>query len=104
LTAPRRFEDRRFSRDYLDPRRRSIGNAITVVFKDGSRTPGSVVEYPVGHRRRRGESIPVPIDRFRDNPAHRFPGKQQRRILEVALDARALGAAPVHEFVDMMII
>ena len=97
-------EDPRFSRDYLDPRKRSIGNAITVVFKDGSRTPESVVEYPIGHRRRRREGTPVLIDKFRTNLARRFPPRQQQRILDVALDAGTLAAMPVHEFVDMMII
>ena len=74
------------------------------MFNDGSTTPESVVEYPIGHRRRRREGTPVLIDKFRTNLARRFPAKQQRRILEVALDAGALAAMPVHEFVDMMII
>ncbi len=97
-------EDEAFSRDYLDPSRRSIANAVAVAFNDGSKTPEIVVEYPIGHRRRRREGVPVLVDKFRINLARRFPAKQQQRILEVALDAKALAAMPVHEFVDMMIV
>jgi 2-methylcitrate dehydratase len=98
------FEDGGFSRDYLDPRKRSVANAITVVFDDRSTTPESVVEYPIGHRRRRREGTPVLIDKFRANLARRFPAKQRERILDVALDTGVLAAMPVHDFVDMMII
>jgi len=97
-------EDKRFSKDYLDPHKRSIANAITVEFGDGTRTKEVVVEYPIGHRRRRKEGIPVLIEKFRTNLARRFPAKQQQRILDVALDARTLEGMPVHEFVDMMVI
>jgi 2-methylcitrate dehydratase len=97
-------EDKAFSRDYHDPDKRSIANAITVEFKDGSRTREVVVEYPIGHRRRRKEGIPVLVEKFRTNLARRFPAKQQRAILDVALDAKKLEAIPVHEFVDLMVI
>jgi len=96
-------EDPRFSRDYLDPEKRSIANAITVEFNDGTRTQEVVVEYPIGHRRRREEGIPVLIEKFRTNLARRFSAKQQQAILDVALDAKRLGAMPVHEFVDLMV-
>jgi 2-methylcitrate dehydratase len=97
-------EDKQFSKDYLDPNKRSIANAITVEFKDGSKTKEIVVEYPIGHRRRRKEGIPVLIEKFKTNLARRFPAKQQQRILDVALDAKALDAMPVNEFVDLMTI
>jgi 2-methylcitrate dehydratase len=96
-------EDKQFSRDYLDPERRSIANAITVEFNDGSRTQEIVVEYPIGHRRRRKEGIPVLIEKFRTNVARRFAGRQQQIILDVALDAKRLAAMPVHEFVDLLV-
>ena len=96
-------EDHQFSRDYLDPQRRSIANAITVEFNDGTRTQEVVVEYPIGHRRRREEGIPVLIEKFRTNIARRFAGRQQQAILDVALDAQRLAATPVHEFVDLMV-
>ncbi|MCC7060988.1 MAG: MmgE/PrpD family protein, partial [Burkholderiaceae bacterium] len=95
-------EDKGFSRDYLDPEKRSIANAITIEFKDGSRTGEVVVEYPIGHRRRREEGIPLLVEKFRTNLARRFPAKQQGAILDVALDANRLAATPVHEFVDLM--
>ncbi|TMH35781.1 MAG: bifunctional 2-methylcitrate dehydratase/aconitate hydratase [Betaproteobacteria bacterium] len=97
-------EDRNFSRDYLDPDKRSIPNAITVEFKDGSRLKEVVVEYPIGHRRRRREGIPLLVEKFKVNLARRFPTKQQQAILELALDAGALEATPVHAFVDMFVI
>jgi 2-methylcitrate dehydratase len=97
-------EDPQFTRDYLDPDKRSIANGITVEFKDGSRTREVVVEYPIGHRRRRKEGIPVLVEKFRTNLARRFPAKQQAAILDVALDAKKLAATPVHEFVDLMVI
>ena len=96
-------EDPQFSRDYLDPQRRSIANAITVEFNDGTCTQEVVVEYPIGHRRRREEGIPVLIEKFRTNIARRFAGRQQQAILDVALDAQRLAATPVHEFVDLMV-
>jgi 2-methylcitrate dehydratase len=97
-------EDRQFSRDYLDPDKRSIANAITVEWKDGNKTREVVVEYPIGHRRRRNEGIPLLIEKFRTNLARRFPEKQQQRILDVALDANVLDATPVHAFVDLFVI
>ena len=97
-------EDRRFSRDYLDPDKRSIANAITIELKDGSRLKEVVVEYPIGHRRRRRDDIPQLLEKFKTNLARRFPAKQQRAILDVALDARRLEAMPVHEFVDLLVI
>src|SRR5438552_962153 len=97
-------EDRGFSKDYLDPDKRSIANAITVEFDDGTKLKEVVVEYPIGHRRRRKQGIPVLIEKFRTNLARRFPAKQQRAILDVALDARRLEATPAHEFVDLFVV
>jgi 2-methylcitrate dehydratase len=97
-------EDKQFSKDYHDPDKRSIANAITVGFKDGSKSREIVVEYPIGHRRRRKDGIPVLVEKFRTNLARRFPEKQRAAILDVALDAKRLSTLPVHEFVDMMMI
>jgi 2-methylcitrate dehydratase len=97
-------EDKAFTRDYLDPEKRSIANAMTIEFADGSRTNEVVVEYPIGHRRRRNDGIPILIEKFRTNLARRFPAKQQQAILDVALDAGRLAQTPVHEFVDLMVI
>jgi 2-methylcitrate dehydratase len=97
-------EDKGFSRDYLDPAKRSIANAITIQFQDGSKLKEVVVEYPIGHRRRRKEGIPVLVEKFKTNLARRFPAKQQQAILGLALDAARLEATPVHEFVDLFVI
>ena len=97
-------EDKQFSKDYLDPEKRSIANAITIEFADGSRTREVVVEYPIGHRRRRKEGMPLLIEKFKTNLARRFAAKQQHAILDVALDLKKLETMPVHEFVDMMTV
>src|SRR5438105_82948 len=97
-------EDKQFSRDYLDPDKRSIANGITIEFADGTRTPEVVVEYPIGHRRRRKEGMPLLIEKFKINLARRFAARQQQAILDVALDMKKLEALPVHEFVDMMTV
>ena len=95
-------EDPQFSRDYLDPDKRSIANGITIEFTDGTRLPEVVVEYPIGHRRRRAEGMPVLIEKFKTNLARRFAAKQQQAILDAALDPARLSALPVHAFVDLM--
>ncbi len=97
-------EDPQFSKDYLDPEKRSIANAITVEFKDGSRTPEVVVEYPIGHRRRRKEGVPLLEAKFERNLARRFPPQQRRAILELCADRERLPATPVNEFVDLFTI
>jgi 2-methylcitrate dehydratase len=96
-------EDPQFSRDYLDPEKRSIANGLTVEFTDGQKV-SETVEYPVGHRRRRQEGIPLLVAKFETNLARRFPPKQQRRILDLCADQHTLEATPVHEFVDLFVI
>jgi len=61
-------------------------------------------EYPIGHKRRRKEGMPVLVEKFKTNLARRFPPKQQKAVLELCLDPKKLAAAPVNEFVDMMVI
>ena len=97
-------EDKGFSRDYHDPDKRSIANAITVEFKDGKKTGEVVVEYPIGHRRRRKDGIPLLVEKFKTNLARRFPEKQRNAILALCQDAKRLEATPVNEFVDMFVI
>jgi 2-methylcitrate dehydratase len=97
-------EDPQFTTDYHDPEKRSIANALTVEFNDGTRLDEVVVEYPIGHKRRRTEGIPKLIEKFRINLARKFPEKQQRVILDRSLDYQRLINMPVHEFVDSMVI
>ena len=97
-------EDPAFTADYHDPDKRSIANALTVQFNDGSAFDEIVCEYPIGHKRRRAEGIPLLEAKFRTNLARRFPPRQQARILDVSLDQARLEAMPVHEYVDLYVI
>jgi len=97
-------EKEEYSRDYHDPEKRSIANAIQIFFKDGSHTQNVEVEYPIGHRRRRAEGIPHLEQKFRTNLARRFPVRQQQAILALALDQKRLEQTPVNEFVDLFVI
>ena len=97
-------EDPQFTRDYHDPDKRSIPNAVTVTLKDGRTLPEVTVEYPIGHKRRRAEGMPLLIDKFRRNLARRFPEKQQHAIAEPSLDGARLESMPVHEYVDLYVI
>ena len=97
-------EDPQFTRDYHDPQKRSIANAVTVRLKDGRELPEVVVEYPIGHKRRRAEGIPLLIEKFRRNLARRFPEKQQRAIAELSLDQARLERTPVNEYLDLFVI
>src|SRR5688572_27740353 len=97
-------EDPQFTRDYHDPDKRSIANALTVEFKDGKRLAETVVEYPIGHKRRRAEGMPILVEKFKTNLARRFPEAQQKAILEVCMDADRLAAMPVDEFVDLFAV
>jgi 2-methylcitrate dehydratase len=97
-------EDRGFSRDYLDPARRSIANALTVEFTDGTKTPEVVVEFPIGHVRRRQEGIPLLLAKFQKNLARRLPPRRCEAILALCADQAKLEATPVHEFVDLFVV
>ncbi|BCG01028.1 2-methylcitrate dehydratase [Paraburkholderia sp. PGU19] len=97
-------EDPQFTKDYHDPDKRSIANALTIGFADGSTFDEVVVEYPLGHKRRRAEGIPLLVEKFRTNLARRFPAKQQQAILDVSLDQARLEAMPVNEYVDLYVM
>ncbi len=97
-------EDPQFTKDYHDPDKRAIANALTVEFDDGTVLDEVVVDYPIGHRRRRAEGIPLLVEKFRGNLARRFPAKQQQAILDVSLDPARLAAMPVNEYVDLYVI
>ncbi|WP_070107004.1 bifunctional 2-methylcitrate dehydratase/aconitate hydratase [Burkholderia plantarii] len=97
-------EDPQFTKDYHDPDKRAIANGLTVELDDGTVFEEVVVEYPLGHRRRRAEGIPLLLDKFRTHLARRFPAKQQQAILDVSLDQARLEAMPVNEYVDLYVI
>ncbi len=94
-------EDPQFTQDYHDPAKRSIANALTLEFKDGSALPEVVVEYPIGHARRRKDGIPLLEAKFKTNLARVFPAKQQAAIWEASNNQATLEAIPVHEYVDL---
>ena len=96
-------ENHDYSRDYLDPQKRSIANAVQIFFKDGSASENVLVEYPLGHRRRRTESIPMLLEKFRRHLNHRFSVVQSEKIMEFCLDPHRLSQTPVHEFVDLWV-
>ncbi|MEM7762860.1 MAG: bifunctional 2-methylcitrate dehydratase/aconitate hydratase [Pseudomonadota bacterium] len=97
-------EDERYSREYHEPEKRSIANAMQVFFKDGSSTDRIEIEYPIGHRRRREEGIPVLEAKFARNLATRFPAAQTARIVEMCSDQQRLESTSVTDFVDAMVI
>ncbi len=98
------IENPEYTKDYLDPEKRSIANAVQVFFKDGSHSEQIAVEYPIGHRRRRAEGIPELVRKYKTNLARRFPERQQKAILDVCMDEAKLSAMPVNEFVDLFMI
>ena len=91
-------EDERYTREYLEPDKRSIANAVQIFFTDGSSTDQVAVEYPIGHRRRRSEGMPQLEDKFRANLATRFPGSRCDGIMSLCSDQAILENTPVHEF------
>ncbi len=97
-------EDERYSREYHDPDKRSIANAVQVFFKDGSSTDKIEIEYPIGHRRRREEGIPVLEAKFQRNLATRFPKGRCEAIFDLCKDQKALEATEVNAFMDMLVI
>ena len=97
-------EDPQFTRDYHDPTKRSIANALTVHLTDGTTLPEIVVEYPIGHRLRRTDGIPLLLDKFRTNLARRFPEAQQQRILDASLNQSTLEATPVDQYVSLYVV
>jgi len=98
------FEDPQFTRDYHDPEKRSIASALTIEFRDGSKTDEVVVEYPIGHKRRRSEGIPLLVKKFERNLARRFSAERQQAILELSLDPTRLEATQVHEYVELYVV
>ncbi len=97
-------ENDRYSREYHEVDKRSIANAVQVFFDDASSTEKVAVEYPIGHRRRRAEGIPLLVAKFEANLATRFPSGQAKQILDLCLDGERLARTPVDEFVGKLTI
>jgi len=96
-------EDKQFTADYHDPSKRSIANALTIELNDGTVLDEVVVEYPIGHARRRTEGIPLLIEKYRTNLARIFSQDQQRVIADATLDRSALEKMPVTDFLTLFV-
>ena len=95
-------EEPQFTRDYHDPDKRSIANSLRVEFNNGE-VLEETVEYPIGHRRRRSEGLPLLVEKFKTNLHRRFTPPQQQRILEASLDRARLESMPVNEYVELYV-
>ena len=95
-------EEPEFTRDYHNPDKRSIANSLRVELLDGSRLE-ETVEYPLGHRRRREEGLPLLVEKFKANLRRRYSEELQQRILSVSLDPQCLDTMPVNEYLDMYV-
>jgi 2-methylcitrate dehydratase len=97
-------ENPRFTADYLDPGKRSIGNSVQVVFRGGQATEKVTVEYPIGHRRRRAEGIPLLLAKFENNLRARLPKQAADRVLEACAEPQRVERMPVDEFVALFVV
>jgi 2-methylcitrate dehydratase len=97
-------EDTRYSAEYHEADKRSIANAIQIFFSDGTSTEKVEVEYPIGHRRRREEGIPVLEAKFRSNLATRFPQQRVNNIMNCCLDQQQFESLSVSDFMTMLTI
>jgi 2-methylcitrate dehydratase len=97
-------EDPQYSKDYLDQDKRSIANAVQVFFKDASATEKVAVEYPIGHRRRRAEGLPLLVKKFEANLASRLAPSLCKRIMELCLDHQPLQKTPIDKFMDLFVV
>jgi 2-methylcitrate dehydratase len=96
-------EEPRYSADYLDPDKRSIANAVQISFTDGAHTARIEVEYPIGHRRRRAEGVPLLLEKFERNAATQFNDERTAKILALFRDRPRLKAMRVFEFMELLI-
>jgi 2-methylcitrate dehydratase len=97
-------EDEQYSKDYLDPNKRSIANAVQIHFQDGTSTEKIICEYPIGHRVRRDEGLPKVIEKFENNLLTRFPRKKSTDIMNLTLDYERFIQTPCHEFIALFVI
>ena len=94
-------ENPQFSKNYLEPEKRSIGNSVQIEFKDGSTTEKISIEYPIGHKRRRDEGIPLLKNKFIDAVSNHYSRDQSEKILKVCFDPSHLAKMPVNEFTNL---
>jgi 2-methylcitrate dehydratase len=98
------LENKDFTADYLDPAKRSIGNSVQVFFTDGTQTGRIAVEYPIGHRRRRKEGIPLLLEKFNHNVRGRIPPRNADSIVALCSDQARLESTPVDRFMNLFVV
>lgn len=96
-------ENTRFSQEYHDPEKRSIANSMKIVFKDGTESELVSIEYPIGHKRRREEGIPVLLSKFKNNLATRFDAARVEKITAAMDDTNSLCAMKVSDFMELWV-
>lgn len=96
-------ENKEFTKNYYDPEKRAIGNSIKIYFNDGSSTEEVAIEYPIGHRRRREEGIPLLKDKFEKSIQETFTDKQAKKIIDAAFDREKLLQMQVDKFIALLI-
>ncbi len=97
-------ENPQFTADYFDVDKRYIGNSVQVYFKDGSKTEKVSIDYPIGHRERRGEGIPVLLKKFEDAITGHLSAHQVKQILALTQDTSKFESTPVHRFLDLFVV
>ena len=97
-------ENPQFTQDYFDPDKRYIGNSIEVLFKDGTSTGKVSIDYPIGHRNRRGEGVPVLLQKFADALGGHLPGHRVKQILDLTQDTSRFESTPIHRFLDLFVV
>lgn len=95
-------EDQQYTKDYHDPEKRSIANAMTITLNDGTVLDEVAIEYPVGHKRRRSEGLPLLVKKYRTNLARIYDGKQREDIAALTLDYEKLSNTPVDQVMDLL--
>ncbi len=96
-------ENESFTKDYYDLEKRAIGNSIQIHFSDGTSTERVEVQYPIGHRRRRAEGIPVLKTKFRNSLNDVYSPRQRESILSLFSDSDSLDKTPASEFLDVLV-
>ena len=96
-------ENEQYTKDYFDPAKRYIGNAIEVFFKDGSSTGRVAVDYPIGHRQRRDEGIPVLVRKFEDSVSGKLAERQWQKLAALTQDKKGLADTPVDDFMALLV-
>jgi 2-methylcitrate dehydratase len=94
-------ENPQFTQDYFDPEKRYIGNAVQVHFADGSSTERVAIDFPIGHRKRRAEGIPVLVRKFEAALASHLPRRRVQQVQAMVADVTRFEATPIHEFLEL---